>query len=79
MLNKSAKITPFIGIEAGFALSNTKVDPADYYRDYVINTGNRFLGDVDPYSSSPVSFTRGHFPVWEVAHVVGVRFGRRKL
>ncbi|MCL1893009.1 MAG: OmpA family protein [Holophagaceae bacterium] len=77
MFDKGTNVTPFIGLEAGFALSNLDVDNNNHYRDYAINSGNYFLGAV-PNSEirTPESFTRGHFPAWEVAAVAGIRFGR---
>ncbi|MDR0498228.1 MAG: hypothetical protein LBH03_00650, partial [Holophagales bacterium] len=75
MFDKGTRITPFVGIEAAYALTTPEVDPADYYHDYVINTGDALLGNVK--NRSPHSFAKGNFPSWEVVIAGGIRFGRR--
>jgi len=77
LFDKGTSITPFVGVEASFALAAAKVNSMNYYRDIVMNTGYEVLGQLDPPDRrSPESFTKGHVPLWEVAIVGGVRFGR---
>jgi outer membrane protein OmpA-like peptidoglycan-associated protein/opacity protein-like surface antigen len=71
-----AYTTPFIGIEFAQALSRPSVTSANHYRDYVINTGDIPLGGIDTSTNSQQSFTRGHFPAWELTISGGIRFGR---
>ena len=77
LFDKGTNVTPFVGLEAAFALTSIDVNAHNHYRDYVVNTGRIPLGSLggNP-AKSPDSFTRGHFPIWEVAIVGGVRFGR---
>jgi hypothetical protein len=77
LFDRGTNITPFVGVEAAFALSAVEVLPSNYYRDYAINTGWEPFGPIAGNVPSPESFTRGHMPLWEVAVVGGVRFGRR--
>ncbi|MDR2697568.1 MAG: OmpA family protein [Holophagales bacterium] len=77
MFDKGTRFTPFVGIEAAYALSKTDVDPQNYYRDYAINTGDTPLGSINVYNTSPDSFARGNFPAWEAVITGGIRFGRR--
>jgi hypothetical protein len=73
----SLPFVPYAGIECGFALAKPKIEPSNYFLDYVNNTGD---ATIDPlYSNaqlSPDSYTKVHAPNWEVAIVVGIRFGR---
>jgi hypothetical protein len=78
MFDLGSNMTPFVGVEASFAMGSNKVDAADYYQDFVNNTGNPFLGGPSFYEPASASFTRGHYPVWEGAFVAGVRFASRK-
>ena len=76
LFDKGTNFTPFVGIEGALALTKgDEINSSNYYRDYFINTGDAPLGALD-LKPSPDSFTRGHAPVWEVALVVGLRFGR---
>jgi len=81
LFDRGTNTTPFVGLEAAFAPTGVDVNAKNYYRDYYINTGRKPLGDLETpnhadLTPSPDSFTRGHFPVWEVAIIGGVRFGR---
>jgi outer membrane protein OmpA-like peptidoglycan-associated protein len=76
MFDRGTNFTPFVGVEVAYALTSIDVDPAEYYRDYAINTGDMFLGSLPSLEPSTASFTRGNYPVWEGAFVAGVRFGR---
>jgi len=76
LFDSGTNITPFVGAEAGFALAAVEVNQLNYYRDFVMNTGDAFLGPVDRPVISPESFAKGHMPIWEAALVGGVRFGR---
>jgi outer membrane protein OmpA-like peptidoglycan-associated protein len=76
LFDKGTNVTPFVGLEAGFAPTSLDINPVNHYRDYAINTGDFMLGNLSSLAKSPESFTRGHFPVWEVAIVGGIRFGR---
>ena len=73
LFDRGTNVTPFVGIEGAFALSSMDVSASDYIRDYANNTG-RFPGQEGPRTEQ--SYTKGHFPLWEVALVGGVRFGR---
>jgi len=80
LFDKGTNTTPFVGLEAAFALTGVDINAQNHYRDYLVNT-ERYpppLGFLEstPPAKSPDSFTRGHFPVWEVAIIGGVRFGR---
>lgn len=79
MFDKGTNVTPFVGLEAAFALSTPDVNGENHYRDYAINANNFFLGNLADLTRSPESFTRGHFPSWEVALVGGIRFGRHGI
>jgi len=79
LFDRGTNLTPFIGVEAAFALAAVETDSTNYYLDYVNNTGLEIGGMGRPFGDgkiSPESFTRGHAPLWEVAIVGGVRFGR---
>ena len=78
LFDRGTNLTPFIGVEAAFALAAVETDSANYYLDYFNNTGQEIRGMGRPLTEgrSPESFTRGHAPLWEVAIVGGVRFGR---
>jgi hypothetical protein len=77
LFDRGAGITPFVGVEFAFALAPVEVVPSNYYRDYVINTGRDPLGPIAGAAPSPESLARGHMPLWDLAVVAGVRFGRR--
>jgi hypothetical protein len=76
LFDRGAGLTPFVGAEFAFALAPVEVNPINYHRDYVINTGWELLGPIYGPSPSPESLARGHMPLWDLAVVVGVRFGR---
>jgi outer membrane protein OmpA-like peptidoglycan-associated protein len=76
LFDRGTNVTPFVGAEASFALTAIEVDPWNYYHDYAMNTGDAPLGRIDATKVSPESFAKGHMPVYEVAVVAGVRFGR---
>jgi outer membrane protein OmpA-like peptidoglycan-associated protein len=76
LFDKGTNVTPFLGVEAAFALSALEISSATHYWDYYTNTLDAPLGTL-PWQKAPESFTRGHFPIWEGAIVGGVRFGRR--
>jgi hypothetical protein len=77
LFDRGTNVTPFVGAEFAFALAPVDVAPANYYRDYVINTGRAPLGPIYGSAPSPESLARGHMPLWDLAVVAGVRFGRR--
>jgi len=82
LFDRGTRITPFVGIEAAFAMAAAEVDASNHYHDFAINTGCYMLpefaamGPVSLSTPSPESFTKGHMPLWEVALVGGARFGR---
>jgi outer membrane protein OmpA-like peptidoglycan-associated protein len=76
LFERGTNVTPFVGLEAAFALASVEVNPINYYHDYAMNTGYAPLGPINTSVVSPESFARGHMPTWEVAVVGGVRFGR---
>jgi outer membrane protein OmpA-like peptidoglycan-associated protein len=76
LFDRGTNVTPFVGVEAGFALSAVDTHPLNYYHDYAMNTGDAYLGDIDTSVVSPESFAKGHMPIWEAAVVAGLRFGR---
>jgi OOP family OmpA-OmpF porin len=71
---KSSRI-PFVGVEFAKAISDVKIDPQNYYQDYVVLTGDYPAGRRSR-DKGPDSLTRGHFPDWQFALVGGIRFGR---
>jgi len=85
MFDKGTNATPFVGLEAAFALSSPAVNNYNHYRDYAINSGLFELGNLVYEDGTPdrtkstESFTKGHFPAWEVAVVGGIRFGRHGI